>query len=203
MNNKSSSSNAHDVRFLLDPACPWAWRTSLWIRAAARVRPLTIEWGILSLEYVNRDKKDNAYMERIKRSRRSLRLLAKAREVAGDEGIGRLYLAIGDARHNQGHELDDEDMLAKALNDADLSSSLMEETREDKALDAALESTYEKTFAGGAFGVPTLYIDHSDVPYFGPVIDEVPPDEKAGELWDLIVGITDHPYFYEIKRPRN
>ncbi len=202
MENSLTSTDAHHVRFLFDPACPWAWKTSLWIRAASRVRPLTIEWGLLSLEYVNREQKDTPYMERIKRSHLSLSLLAKAREIAGNEGIDRLYLAIGDARHDQGHDLDDEDMLANALNKADLPSSLLEQIRKDKGLEAALIEDYERACAGGAFGVPVLYIDHSEVPYFGPVIDLVPPDEEAGDIWDLMAGITRHPYFYEIKRPR-
>lgn len=202
MENPSTSKDPHHIRFLFDPACPWAWKTSLWIRAASRVRPLTIEWGLLSLEYVNRGQKDGPYMERIKRNRFSLRLLAKAREVAGDEGIDRLFLAVGDARHDQGRDLDDEGMLANALNKADLPASLLEEARKDKGLDATLDAAYERACAGGAFGVPTLYIDHSEVPYFGPVIDQVPSDKDAGELWDLMAGIARHPYFYEIKRPR-
>ncbi len=196
MGNSLTSTDAHHVRFLFDPACPWAWKTSLWIRAASRVRPLTIEWGLLSLEYVNRGQKDSPYMERIKKSRHSLSLLAKAREVEGNDGIDRLYLAVCDARHNQGRELDDEDMLADALNQAKLPASLLEETRDNKGINATLEEAYESAFAGGAFGVPTLYIDHSQVPYFGPVIDQIPPDEEAGELLDLIVGISRLSYFY-------
>lgn len=200
MEKKLNTSKVHHVRFLFDPICPWAWKTSLWIRAASHVRPLTIEWGLLSLEYINREEKDNPYKDLMKRSRHVLRLLANAREVAGDEGIDRLYLLLGDAHHNHGRKLDDEDMLTEALIQANLPVSLLEETRKNETLDATLEAAYERDCARGAFGVPTLYINHNEIPYFGPVIDQVPLDEEAGELWDHILGITQYSYFYEIKR---
>lgn len=202
MKKKVNTLKAHHVRFLFDPACPWAWKTSLWVRAASRVRPLTIEWDLLSLEYINREEKDNPYKNLMQRSRLALRLLAKAREVAGDEGIDRLYLLLGDAHHNHGRDLDDEDMLTEALIQANLPVFLLEKTRKNEALDPALEAAYERDCARGAFGVPTLYIDHNEIPYFGPVIDRVPPDEAAGELWDHILGISQHSYFYELKRLR-
>ncbi|MDQ5816166.1 MAG: DsbA family protein, partial [Actinomycetota bacterium] len=48
------------VRFHFDPACPWAWQTSKWIREASRVRDLDIEWRFFSLKMVNSDRPEEA-----------------------------------------------------------------------------------------------------------------------------------------------
>jgi 2-hydroxychromene-2-carboxylate isomerase len=125
-----------------------------------------------------------------------------ARQTAGNAGLDNLYLALGDLRYEQGRELDDETVLSDALVRADLPASLLEEARSNQALDEALQRQYEHAWLSGAFGVPTIYIDHSEVPYFGPVIAGIPPEEEAGELWDLILGISRYSYFYELKRER-
>jgi len=198
-----SPTEGRHVRFLFDPLCPWAWNTSLWIREVARVRPLTIEWGLLSLEYVNRKSADPGFLERLARNRHGLRLLARAGQVAGDEGMGRLYLYLGRARHEQGRPLSDETVLALALDQAGLSADLLDATRSDPDLDARLRAGYEREEESGAFGVPTLYIDQIDRPYYGPIIDKVPEGREAAHLWDLVTGLAERRYFYELKRPRD
>lgn len=202
MDQFEASSTGHHVRFFFDPVCPWAWRASLWIREVAKVRPLTIQWGLLALAYVNRKKVDHPMRDLHLQSLHALRLLAKAREIGGEQAIDRVYLALGVARHDQGRELDDEGLLAEALRQANLPPQLLDETRQNSALDKSLDGEYEWAGARGAFGVPSLFIDHSEVPYFGPVIDRVPSGEESGGLWDLVVGLYQLDYFYELKRLR-
>ena len=36
-----------------DPVCPWAWITSRWMREVERVRPVEVEWKLMSLAYLN------------------------------------------------------------------------------------------------------------------------------------------------------
>ncbi|MBI3760325.1 MAG: DsbA family protein [Chloroflexi bacterium] len=193
--------NGHHVRFLLDPSCPWAYRASLWIREVARNRPLTIEWRLFSLEYVNRHSADLDPV-RLRKPRHAIRLLARALETAGNGGIDALYLAIGEARHVEKEAIDDQAMLAESLARAGLSAELLSETREDNALDAALEADYQRATKSGAFGVPTLFIDGNPAPIYGPLIDVVPHGEEAIELWDHVAGLTRLPYFLELKRNR-
>jgi len=202
MSKNENPSKGHHVRFLFDPACPWAWRASLWIRAVAGVRPLTIQWDLLSLEYLNRENRDDPHRELHRKTRHAVRLLAKAEEVEGNEGMGRLYMAISVARYEKDLELDDPQVLLGALKEAGLPYSLLEEARVDPTLDTRLQKVYQEACAVGAFGVPTLFFDHRDSPYFGPVIDTVPDDSKAGQLWDLILELSHHEYFYELKRKR-
>src|ERR1019366_8759158 len=44
--------------FWFDPLCPWAWITSRWILNAAEVRPIEVQWHVMSLAYLNADKAD-------------------------------------------------------------------------------------------------------------------------------------------------
>ena len=192
----------HHVRFLFDPACPWAWRTSLWIREVAKVRPVEIEWDLLSLAYVNRDTMDDAGRVRAERRQPALRVLAKAKQVAGNEGIDRLYLALGHAVHEHKERLENQATLEAALHRAELPAKLLTEAQNDARIDDAIVQASARATADGAFGVPTLYFDGSNAPYFGPVIKTVPSGEEAGQLWDHVIGLAQYPYFYELKRSR-
>jgi predicted DsbA family dithiol-disulfide isomerase len=193
---------ANHLRFLFDPLCPWAYRASLWIREAANARPLEIEWGLLSLEYINRDKMETAHLDLLRQNRWAMRLLARARQAGGNRAMGDLYLALGEARHERLQALDDPKILAGALEQAGLPAKLLEESRVDDDLDAKLEEAYARAVSLGAFGVPTLFLDKGSSPFYGPLIDVVPRDEEAGKLWDYVSGLMWMPYFYELKRNR-
>ena len=87
-----------EVRFYFDPICPWAWRTSLWIREVTKVRPVRVCWGFLALDHVNRAA-GNPPRERHQQSLQPFRALALARRRGGDAAVDRLYLALGRAFH--------------------------------------------------------------------------------------------------------
>jgi len=196
-----TSTDQH-IRFLFDPTCPWTWRTSLWIREAARVRPITIEWSLLSLAYLNREHADAATQARNERRKPALRLFARAEQHNGQSGIDQLYLALGTAVHVHKQSLETPEVLAAALTAAELPAELLTTSEDDAVLDAELEAKYAAAVASGVFGVPTLYFGDNPAPYFGPVIDPPPQGETAGQLWDHVYGIAQHPYFYELKRNR-
>lgn len=192
----------HHVRFLFDPICPWAYQASLWIREVAKVRPLNIEWGLLSLEFINRDTKDDEYLAPLRRIRSTFRLLERARQVGGNQILAELYLAIGEARHDRKKSLTDRRMLENALTGSGLPLSLIKETRVNPELDEQLDSAYAAAVSQGAFGVPTLYLDDSQTPFYGPLIEVIPTGEEAGQLWDHVSGLINLPYFFELKRGR-
>jgi len=193
----------HHVRFLFDPICPWAYQASLWIREVAKVRPLNIEWGLLSLEFINRDTKDDEYLAPLRRNRLTFRLLEYARQVGGNKALDDLYLAIGEARHERNRSLTDQKMLEKALASAGLPISLLEATRTNQKIDEQLELAYAQATAKGAFGVPTLFLNDGQTPFYGPLIEIVPTGDEAGQLWDHTSAMISLPYFYELKRGRS
>jgi 2-hydroxychromene-2-carboxylate isomerase len=166
------------------------------------VRPIAVEWGLLSLEYINRNEPSHPMTARFRTNRWAMRLLSLARETGGNEALGRLYFSVGEAHHDDGEELSDGNMLADALGRSGLPADLLEQTRESVQLDRELWAGYESACATGAFGVPTLYFGDRDIPFYGPVIDRVPSGREAGDLWDHILGLSRHESFYEIKRPR-
>jgi 2-hydroxychromene-2-carboxylate isomerase len=128
--------------------------------------------------------------------------MAQARAMRGNEGLEKIYFAVAGAYHDEGRDLEDETTLTHALRKAGMSEHLLAEIRENTALDKELDDEYERACSRGVFGVPSLFIDGDEVPYFGPVIDRIDSEEEACGLWDLILGLTHHDYFYELKRPR-
>lgn len=196
------SNGQQTLRFLFDPACPWAYRASLWVREVAEILPLQVTWEIFSLEYINQDQADKSYLERLGRNRQALRLLARAKAIEGEAGIDALYLEVGRAAHTRREDLGDEAVLARALAVVGLPLSLLAETRADPQLDKQLELGYAAAVASRAFGVPTLYFNGSETPFYGPLIDVVPSGYEAARLWDYTAGLAALPYFYEMKRAR-
>jgi protein-disulfide isomerase-like protein with CxxC motif len=190
------------VRFLLDPVCPWTWRAALWIREVMKVRAVKVKWGVLSLEYINRNEVGHPFADRFRSNRWAMRLLTRAADTIGNEAMERLFFAIGEACHVRGEALDKAETLTEALSTARLSPDWLAETKENARLDERLWISYETACATGAFGVPTLFFGAGEIPYYGPIIDRVPSGEEAADLWDHIYAITRHSYFFELKRPR-
>jgi 2-hydroxychromene-2-carboxylate isomerase len=195
-----ANGSAQQVQFYFDPICPWAWRTSLWIREVAKVRPIDVEWKFLSLDLANRAA-GNPPKEGHLRSWKSLRAMALARRQGGDAAVDRLYLAVGRARHERGQLLDDEEMLAAALAEAELDVDLLAAALGDSTTEHEVKEEYAGIASTGGFGVPTLVVDGAR-PLFGPVIDAVPTGEAAGEMWDRVNWLMEHPNFLELKRAR-
>lgn len=198
----SFSADVERVRFLFDPTCPWAYRASLWVREVAEVLPLEVEWEPFSLEYVNRSRLAGPELEKARRTRHAMRLMARAFELEGHAGIDALYLELGKAVHERKEDLSDEAVLARVLSSTGFSLALLAETRKDEQLDAKLEKSYARAEQDQAFGVPTLYINENPRPFYGPLISSVPSGYEAGKLWEYISGLTSLPYFYELKRSR-
>lgn len=198
---KKTQENPH-VRFLFDPACPWAYRASLWIREVAELLPLEVEWEIFSLEYINRNDANERYLAKLHRQRQALRLLARAQDIEGQAGLDALYLELGRALHERNERLGDEATLARALSTIGLPLTLLAETREDPDLDARLEVGYQAAIDQKAFGVPTLFINDNEQPVYGPLIEKVPQGLEAVQVWEHVSSLAAKPYFYELKRTR-
>jgi 2-hydroxychromene-2-carboxylate isomerase len=196
----ATNGSKREVQFYFDPICPWAWRTSLWIREVAQVRPIDVRWKFLSLDLVNRAA-GNQPREGHLQSWKPMRAMALARRHGGDEAVDRLYLAVGRARHERELSLGDEAMIAAALEEAALDRAMLQAALDDPSTEQEIRDEYEAIASSGAFGVPTLVVDGA-APLFGPVIDAVPTGEAAGQLWDRVSWLVEQPNFLELKRVR-
>jgi len=187
------------VDFYFDPVCPWAWRTSLWIQEAARVRPIELRWRCLSLEEINRPA--GTLKDVHATSRAPFRTLVLARRKGGEDAIGRLYAALGSARHARKQDLGDPGTVKAAVAEAGLDSRLHDEALADPTTEREYLAEHAAIAERGGFGVPTLVIDGGP-PIFGPVIHPAPEGEEAGVLYDHVAALSRIPAFFELKRSR-
>ena len=195
----AGSNGATSIDFYLDTACPWSWRTSVWIREARKVRPIDIRWKFFSLEEVN--KPMNTVKEGHIASRRTFRTMVLARRRHGEDAVDKLYWEFGQAKHERGEDLADEAVVRSCIEAAGFSPSLLDEALADPTTEQEYLDEHKAIAEKGAFGVASLVIEGSE-PLFGPVIIPVPEGEEAGELWDGIKLMSTKKYFYELKRTR-
>lgn len=185
--------------FYFDPACPWAWVTSLWAREVQKVRPVEFEWKFFSLAEVNELEPER---------NTALRVIAQARREGGNEAVGLAYLAIGRAFHEDridrgGSPEDIAEGVKPQLEAIGLDPAIADRAlSDDSTLEEVLSEHRESVEKYNAFGVPWIVLDGEEHGFFGPVIGEKLEGEAAGELWDHFTWLDTQPYLYELKRGR-
>lgn len=189
---------ATELAFYFDPLCPWAWRTSKWIREVQREMALDVTWKPFSLAVANGINDPDSYIP--------IRMCILA-EREGGQAMERLYTVLGEAMHEQDVDIQEPGIFQQALRDA-LAGAGLDPTMVDRALDdpSTLEdvenANRRATEKYGAYGVPWLVVGGSSFGFNGPVIDRVPEGEAALDLWQHVSWLLSQPYFYEIKRDR-
>lgn len=199
-----SNENPRQLKFYFDPVCPWAWRTSLWIREVTKVRPLSVEWDFLSLQAVNSGKetlKDTHF-----KSEGTFRTMALVRRqhnpAEANQLIDQLYLEIGQACHERKEDIGQPETVKAALSKAGLDPALYDQAMQDPSTLEDVQQAHSQSVQLGSFGVPALMLPENTKTTFGPVIDRVPTGEDAGELWDHVAGLMGRSEFFELKRSR-
>jgi hypothetical protein len=189
--------------FWFDPLCPWAWITSRWILNAAEVRPIEVQWHIMSLAYLNSDKDDisDEYRARLAKAWGPVRVCAAAEQGFGPEVLLPLYTALGNRFHLEGKPKDRATM-EEALAEAGLPTSLADAAETDQ-FDDAIKKSHRSGMDQVGYEVGTPVISVDGVAFFGPVITPAPKGEAAGRLWDGIMVVAGTPGFFELKRTRD
>jgi hypothetical protein len=195
-----------DMQFWFDPLCPWAWITSRWMLEVEKVRPVRVDWRVMSLAYLNLIQHEGQglteeYVERMSRAWGPIRICAAAAQQAGPDILGPLYTAIGTRLHNQGRR-EDPAVMPEALAEVGLPASLAD-AAESTEFDELIKSSHHEAFdeVGIDVGTPVIRIRGKAI--FGPVITPAPRGEAAGELWDGLVLVTKADGFFELKRSRD
>ena len=190
-----------DLTFYFDPLCPWAWRTSLWVREVQKVEALDVEWKVFSLSEAHRG--DDPLAAENAQSDAALRAVIAARRTGGNDAVDRLFLALGRARHDRRENLTDEGVIEAALEEAGLDRGLLRQALDDPTTDDEVKKEHRGAVDKyDAFGVPWLVLSGQRIGFFGPVIDQVPTGEAAAELWRHTSWMIQQPYLYELKRER-
>ena len=196
-----TSTRNETVDFWFDPLCPWAWLTSRWILEVEKVRPVSVDWHVMSLSVLNEGRDlPEEYQESMKRGWGPVRVITAARELHGPDVVKPLYDAMGSQIHLEGNK-DFADVIAKALAEVGLPPELADHAGTD-AYDAQLIASHQDGISRVGQDVGTPVVAFNGTAFFGPVITRIPRGEEAGRLWDATVQLASFPYFFEIKRSR-
>jgi len=195
-----------DVQFWFDPLCPWAWIASRWMLEVQQVRPVQVDWRIMSLAYLNLVQHEGKglseeYLERMQQAWGPVRVCAAAALDSGKEVLGPLYTAIGTRFHNQARR-DDPNVIPEALAEVGLPAFLAD-AAESAELDDFIKKSHHEAFDEVGLDVGTPVIRIRGKALFGPVITPAPKGEAAGELWDGLVLVSKADGFFELKRSRD
>ena len=202
-----------DLDFFFDPVCPWAWITSRWVTEVQALRDYNVSWKFISLKILNQDKMDYAsmpsgYIDVHAAGTSGLRVAAKARSVAGNDAVAKVYTALGFSLHNkQERELfvaDIEGHIAKLLAEAGLPVEWALSAN-DESFDRLIadETALALERAGKDVGTPIITFNPGglkEASFFGPVISTIPRGEDATKLWDAIETIATASGMAELKR---
>jgi hypothetical protein len=136
---------------------------------------------------------------------RALRVAAAVREAHGNEGLGKLYTALGTRRHHDQEDIGQQATIEAALQEIGLPTDVAVaagEERWDTVIDADMAQAKAK--AGTDVGVPLIVLDNGEGPgFFGPVFSPAPTGEDAVKMWDAMVAAGRIPGFFEFKRSRD
>ncbi len=193
------------VDFWFDPACPWAWITSRWIKEAEKVRDIVVSWHVMSLAVLNEDKQDvsDGYQSFLASALGPVRVLEAALDRHGEKDpdvLDRLYTELGTRFHDEGRERDVA-TIAEALTAAGLDVDLvdaLDSTEFDDAVRKSHQAAVDQV--GDDVGTPVIATEGSA--FFGPVVTPIPRGEDAGRLWDGFRLLGSVEGFYELKRSR-
>lgn len=204
----------YDLEFFFDPGCPFAWQTSVWIRRVAELRDVRIGWRFISLKFINEDKDE--YLPGMRDAQhqglRYHRICAAAREQFGNEAVGDLYRAWGEAYWNTEAEGEFPDKIkagfahavpAELIASVGLPASLLD-AADDDSWDPLIRAETDEAFrrTGDDVGTPIITYLPSGNSLFGPVISSQPDDDAAVAFYDALRTFADFPEFSELKRTK-
>jgi len=196
------------VDMWFDPLCPWAWLTSRWLLEVEKVRPVHVNFHVMSLSVLNegRDELPESYRQLLAKGWGPVRVAIAAELKYGNPVLRDLYTALGNRRHPGGQEFGPE-VYREALEEVGLDPELAD-AAESTEYDTLLRESHDAGMkpVGLDVGTPVIHApgptEGSQIAFFGPVVTPAPKGEAAGKLWDGVLLVAGTPGFYEIKRTR-
>jgi 2-hydroxychromene-2-carboxylate isomerase len=203
----------YDIEFFFDPGCPFAWQTSVWVRRVMELKGIKVGWRFISLKFINEANEDQPapMLEAQDRGLRYHRICAAARAELGNEAVGDLYRAWGEAYWYTPGEGDfmarfqtaaDSTDPAAIVKELGLPESLLA-AADDDSWDALIRAESDEAFrrTGPDVGTPIITYDPpTGNSLFGPVISDIPDDETAVRFYDALRTFADFKGFSELKR---
>lgn len=202
------------VDLYFDPACPFAWITSRWLREVQRYRAVDVRLRPMSLYLLNAGREVGpGYRTLLDRSPAAARVFAAAARRHGDGVLPELYTALGNAVFTvENHEVVHDprgrseewaavvrESIGKALAEVGLGHELAA-AADSTAHDDLLRGNQEDMVGavGPDVGTPVIHIGNTAV--FGPVLTAIPRGLYAALMFDAVRLLTGNPDFFELKR---
>ncbi|MGI5148026.1 hypothetical protein ACQEVC_16890 [Plantactinospora sp. CA-294935] len=192
------------VKIYFDPRCPWCYLTSKWAWRLAELGEIELDWGLCCLEILNLPEgADPLELEAI--SGPALRCAVAIREKAGSKAIGPFYKAL--ARRTWESRPPAPDLVVavrESVVEAGFEAELFDAALADPQTWAAVVAEHRALIdRARSIGVPTIALDGGDGPMiFGPVLNRMPSDAEAVELWRHVSWLVRYDNFSELKRGR-
>ncbi|MFT4657849.1 MAG: 2-hydroxychromene-2-carboxylate isomerase [Candidatus Aldehydirespiratoraceae bacterium] len=209
MGNTAAASTPTIVDFHFDVMCPFAYQTATWIREVRDHTDLTINWKFFSLEEINRvEGKKHPWEREWSYGWSMMRIAALLRRTSMDD-VDRWYQRAGRALHEEGHKPHEPSVARHLLVELGLDPDLVDAAIADQTTHDEVRSDHDRVVAAGGYGVPTLFFpeftndEGESECFFGPVILDPPTGQAAVRLWDATVAWLEHPYLFELQRPKN
>jgi predicted DsbA family dithiol-disulfide isomerase len=187
------------VDFYWDPVCPWCWITSRWMIDVSRQKQIQVNWKLFSLKKINEGRKIPEHFSILhEMGLKALRVAAAVSKSYGNDGLAKLYTAMGTRYHHDDEDIDDPAVLDEILKTCGYPTRL-KDAAEDKNYDDRIAADMDQAIAkvGKDVGVPLIVLDGGKGPgFFGPVCSPAPTGRAAVELWDAIIIAGRTPGFY-------
>ncbi len=190
------------VQFFFDPMCPWAYRTSRWIREVRRQGAIELSWGFFSLEEANLQPGKRHPWERDWSYGWSQMRVAALLRRKGEDLVDEWYAAAGEAFFVRGEPTFTREGAEAVVASLGLPAGLVGDALDDSSTADEVRADHIGLVERfGGHGVPTLVIDGEQA-FYGPVVLTPPTGPAALRLWSLVEGWREFPDLYELRRPK-
>lgn len=149
------------VSYFFDPACPWTWGTTKWLRRVEEAQGIDIQWRAFSLLVLNGDDVPPQHAEALNASHASLRVVEALARDGRQDKIVEFYDWLGTKIHEENSAGFDSPM---ALIEAGVETCGLSEyvsALSDESLDAVVEESTNLAIAaaGPDIGSPVITFD--------------------------------------------
>ncbi|ORA11047.1 mycothiol-dependent nitroreductase Rv2466c family protein [Mycobacterium asiaticum] len=189
------------VEFHFDPMCPFAYQTSVWMRAVREQVDLTVNWRFFSLEEVNRVEGKKHPWERDWSYGWSLMRIGALLRRTDMALLDQWYAVIGRELHDRGGKPHDPEVARRLLGEIGAAPATFDAALDDPTTHDEVRAEHQRVVDAGGFGVPTLFVNGQCL--FGPVLVNPPTGADAVKLWQVVTGMAEFPHVYELQRPKS
>lgn len=187
----------------IDPMCPWAYQTSVWLRRVRERRGVELRWRFFSLEEINREEGKRHPWERDWSYGWGQMRVAALLRRRGQDNLDRWYELVGRRFHDEGVRTYDQAVHRALLDELGEGAATLDEAIADPTTTDEVRADHDEVVSRhGGHGVPTIVFPDG-TPIFGPVVVPAPDGDDVDALWDLVLSWRRFPHLYEIRRPKS